>query len=381
MPSRLFILSLLLLSCHALVAQESPWQAGGYVKNLQVWNFTGDKNSLINGGFFHNRLRLKYVPDTTWTFNLELRNRLFYGEWVRFQPGWAEQLDADPGWMDLSFVPVDRSALLGSVIADRLWAQWQRGRWEVRLGRQRINWGMALTWNPNDWFNAWNFLDFDYEERPGNDALRVRYQYGELRTAELALSPADSARGWIGALRLGGNTRQYDWQVLAGVYRNRLAAGIGWAGPLGDWGFKGEASVFHPLDAGVTSVSAAAGVDVTVGGDWFLNGGFLVNSRGKGRINNLEQLAQTTLSPDNLMPGKFSLLAGASHQFTPLWTGSLTAVYSPNGHLLIAVPSAAWSVAPNWDLDFTGQLFWYENEKKDLVNAVNALFLRTRWSF
>lgn len=380
------ILPAYLLAVGLLGAQtpgESPWLWKGYVKNLQQWAFTGDRGSLVNGGFFHNRLILRYTPDTTWSFDAELRNRLFYGEWVRLQPGMAGTLDADAGLVDLSFVPVKRPALVGSVIADRLWAQWQRGRWTLRMGRQRIHWGKTLIWNPNDWFNAWNFLDFDYEERPGADALRVQYQAGLFSQWELAVSPARHAKNAVGALRLGGHTGRFDWQALAGVYRNRLAAGAGWAGDVGESGFKGEISVFHPLDstAGETSVSATAELNMLFGGAWFVNAALLINSNGLGGNTNLLRLTQTNLAPDNLMPGKVFLLASANWTATDLIQFSTTAIYSPNGHLIILVPTAAWSVAQNWDLDLTGQLFWLENGFGNLENAGNALYLRTRWSF
>ena len=362
---------------------ESPWLWKGYVKNLQQWAFTGERNSLVNGGFFHNRLALRYTPDTVWTFDAELRNRLFYGEWVRLQPGLALRLDADAGLVDLSFVPVERSALVGSIVADRLWAQWQRQRWTLRLGRQRIHWGKALIWNPNDWFNAWNFLDFDYEERPGADALRVQYQAGLFSQFELAVSPARHAKNLVGALRYGWHTGSFDWQALAGVYRNRLAAGAGWAGDVGQAGFKGEVSVFQPIDstAGETSVSATAEMNITRGSSWFFSSALLINSNGLGGATDLLRLTQTNLSADNLMPGKLSFLASASYAITDLIQASCTAIYSPNGHLVILVPTAAWSVAENWDIDLTGQLFWLENANGNLDNAGNAVYLRVRWSF
>lgn len=361
----------------------SAWTWKGYVKNLQQWAFTGERNTLVNGGFFHNRLVLRYAPDTVWTFDAEVRNRLFYGEWVRLQPGLADGLDADAGLVDLSFVPVKRPALVGSIVADRLWAQWARGRWTLRLGRQRIHWGKALIWNPNDWFNTWNFLDFDYEERPGADALRLQYQAGLFSQFDLAVSPARQAKNWVGALRFGGHSGRFDWQALAGVYRNRLAAGIGWAGDLGQAGFKGEVSVFQPVDstAGVSSISATAEMNLALGSSWFLNAGLLVNSNGLGSSANLFQLTQTNLSADNLMPGKVSFLASASCAITDLLQAACTAIYSPNGQLIILVPTASWSVAENWDLDLTGQLFWLENTNGNLDNAGNVVYLRVRWSF
>ncbi len=363
--------------------EVSPWTWKGYVKDLQQWSFTGEPNSLVSGGFFHNRLILRFAPDTVWTFDAEVRNRLFYGEWVRFQPGLAAGLDVDAGLVDLSFVPVNRQALVGSVVADRLWAQWQRRQWTLRLGRQRIHWGKALIWNPNDWFNAWNFLDFDYEERPGSDALRLQYQAGLFSQFDLAVSPARQVKNAVAALRFGGHTGSFDYQALTGVYRNRLAAGIGWAGDVGQAGFKGEVSVFQPIDstAGHTSVSATTEINMTFGNSWFVNAGLLLNSNGLGGNTDLLRLTQTNLSADNLMPGKVSFLASASTSITTLLQTSCTAIYSPNGHLIILVPTAAWSVAENWDIDLTGQLFWLENLNGNLGNAGNVVFLRVRWSF
>lgn len=364
-------------------ATVSPWQIRGYVKNMQVWSFSCDENSLLSGGFFHHRLQVRWAPQGPWSLQADVRNRLFYGEWVRVQPFLADQLDQDNGLMDLSFMPVERPALVGSMIIDRLYGQYQHGRWQLRLGRQRINWGMALTWNPNDWFNAYNFLDFDYEERPGNDALRVQYQTGGFGNLELALSPGRDPERWIGALRFGSHTGRFDWQALAGVYRNQLALGGGWAGDLGQMGFKGEMSLFQPLqqDSLETALSATLSLDYLSSDQLFLTGGLLINSNGRGGATDLLRLSETNLSPANLMPGKLSFLASAGYPFTPLLNGGLTTVYSPNGHLLIAVPTLGWSVAENFDLDLVGQLFWLEEPGMGFGNAGNGVYLRGRWSY
>ena len=70
---------------------------------------------------------------------------------------------------------VDNSNVVLSVIADRFYYQFAAEKLELRLGRQRINWGINTTWNPNDIFNSYNIYDFDYEEREGSDAIRLKY--------------------------------------------------------------------------------------------------------------------------------------------------------------------------------------------------------------
>ena len=45
---------------------------------------------------------------------------------------------------------------------------------------------------------------------------------------------------------LKANKWNYDFQFLAGNYREELALGLGWAGGTAGIGFKGEMTYFHP---------------------------------------------------------------------------------------------------------------------------------------
>ena len=51
---------------------------------------------------------------------------------------------------------------------------------------------MNLAWNPNDIFNTYNLLDFDYEERPGSDAIRIQYYLGDFSKIEVAAKKGSS---------------------------------------------------------------------------------------------------------------------------------------------------------------------------------------------
>ena len=62
----------------------------------------------------------------------------------------------------------------------------------MRIGRQRINWGVNLAWNPNDLFNAYSLIDFDYQERSGVDAIRFQYYTGEMSSIEFAIQPGEN---------------------------------------------------------------------------------------------------------------------------------------------------------------------------------------------
>ena len=59
------------------------WELRGYVKNMQTLSWAGPQKRSQTDGFIHNRLIFKYKPDSNWTIDAELRNRLFYGEGSR----------------------------------------------------------------------------------------------------------------------------------------------------------------------------------------------------------------------------------------------------------------------------------------------------------
>jgi hypothetical protein len=87
------------------------------------------------------------------------------------QAGYAESLESDKGWMDLSwYLATGKRVALNSTF-DRLLVTFEKESWNVLLGQQRINWGQTLVWNPNDIFNTYSFFDFDYVERPVCDAF------------------------------------------------------------------------------------------------------------------------------------------------------------------------------------------------------------------
>src|SRR5690606_36400281 len=124
----------------------------------------------------------------------------------------------------------------------RLWLEYKKATWNIRVGRQRINWGITNTWNPNDLFNSYNLLDIDYEDRPGSDAVKGQYLVNNLSNIEVAV--AGTRQRPIAAAKYSTNYRNYDLQWNAGLYQNRFTAGFGWAGRIKDAGFKGEVQYY-----------------------------------------------------------------------------------------------------------------------------------------
>ena len=367
------------------IAEEKParFQVQGYLKDLQTAAFGPEKGSLYTGNLLHNRLNFKYQVSSTLSARLELRTRLFWGEQVRFTPGFAQLADYENGIMDLSWTPVEKPALVGHVIIDRLSLNWQNEYWDITLGRQRINWGITTAWNPNDLFNAFNFFDFDYEERPGSDALRVRYSRDGMSGFDVAVSKGKAAETTTAALQYHFNSKGYDLQVLGAWYQNDLALGCGWAGNIGDAGFKGEATWFQPRSnfgdtTGTLSLTLES--NYTFESGWYLGGAYLYTGSGYSSPNALNLLNTQQLSAKRLMPFKHSVLAQSAKQITPIFMTNLSVIYCPGPDALIIFPVLTYSLNDNWDLNLVAQSFFIPAGKR-FKNEGNSLILRLKWGF
>jgi hypothetical protein len=252
----------------------------------------------------------------------------------------------------------------------------------VTLGRQRINWGMNTVWNPNDIFNAYNFLDFDYEERPGNDAIRVRHYPKENSTLEFAWKPGRRSDEHIASMLYRWNRKKYDWQLLGGIYNADLVVGAGWAGSIGESGFKGELSYFHPYrqladSSGVLSASVM--MDHTFSSGWYLSGSVLYNGSPSGALGS-GGIYSSNLSAKSLFPFRYSFYLGTLKNLGTLWNLSTAIVFSPEHASLIIFPAISCNAGERLDVDLTVQAFLARMQGAYGMQG-GAVYLRGRWSF
>lgn len=361
--------------------KEQQLFISGYVKNLHEFSFVHSLEGLQWTTFLHNRVNLKYIPSDKITVRVELRSRLFYGDNVQNLSGFSNFISQDNGMVDLAWNVIDNENILFNATVDRVLMNYKNGDWDVTLGRQRINWGMNLAWNPNDIFNTYNLLDFDYEERPGSDAIRIQYYLGDLNKVEVAAKKGRGKDDYIMAAMYKFNRGTYDIQIITGIYQKDWVVGAGWAGNVENAGFKGEITYFVPYKVYLNSenvLSASVSVDYGFKNGLYINGSILYNSTDNDVLNRLGTLVNTNLSAKNLMPFEVSSFLQLIKEFTPIFKGTLSTIYSPKNHSVIVIPSVGYSLATNWELDITGQSFF---EFKDYKTLGNSFFIRLRWSF
>lgn len=379
---RFLYTSILLLVIFTQSSAQQKLHFSGYTKDLISAVHVADAGTSWDN-LLHNRSQLVWNIDTAWTLRADLRTRLFIGDQSQ-SPVFDELIEAEANdVIDLSIgTHIGSKGYVHSYL-DRLFVQYTKDKLEIRAGRQRINWGINTLWNPNDLFNAYAFTDFDYEERPGSDAISMRYYTGNLSSIEVVGKLGNDERDGVIAALWRTHAGKYDFQFLGGYLTNseHVVIGGGWAGSIKNWGFKGEGSVFIP-SAADESVAGS----VSIGGDYVFASGLLIGVGGLyntlGRTSGtLDDLFAFELSARNLYPFRWTLNTSAAWSFHPLVSGSMTAVYSiASSHPLFLSPAFTWSVKQNFDIDLVGQLV-FNSASGRYRSPIQAGFLRVKWSY
>jgi hypothetical protein len=371
------------LSVNVLAQDSTVVTLSGYIKDLQTFSFVRNSDSIFLTNLIHNRINFSLQRGSHFFFNAGLRNLIYTGDQVKYTPNFSKVLSHDNGYMDLTNTWVKTNSLLFISTFDRLNIGWNFRNGSIRIGRQRINWGINTAWNPNDIFNTYNFLNFDYTERPGTDAVKVQYNFKNQSNIEFAISPGKNDSSLVAALKYGFNKWGYDFQFIGGNYKTDIVAGLGFAGNINDAGWKTEVSYFQPRNdlRSAGDISISSGIDYGFSNGWYLNGSFLFNSAASNQLNTVGQLMSFQLTPKMIMPSHLNFLFQTAKTFTPLFTSNFSIAYSPKINLLILLPSLTYSIAENWDLDLVIQSFFSKNSEGDFRTLGNSVNLRVKWSY
>ena len=384
-----FILtSILYFICTTVIAEKdstkTPWmELNGYIKDIQSTYFIQKIDSNASMNLIHNRLNFKFTISPKISARLEIRNRIFYGEQVKLIPNFGKTINEYNGLLNLSHLWIDEKSFVAHSVIDRMLVQYADEKWDIKIGRQRINWGINNIWNPNDIFNAYNFLDFDYEERPGNDAIRIQRNLNNNSVLEFAYKPGKYKDEHTAAFLYKVNKWNYDFQFLGGIYQTDYVLGGGWAGNIKEAGFKGEFSYFIPKRntfETLETVSFSIMADQTFENDWYVSIAGLYNSNPTNVFAASESFNNSNLSAKLLFPFRYNFYTTIMKTISPIASCNFSFIYSPEKNTLILVPTYAWNVATNFDLDFIAQSFFAE-QNNSYKNLITEIYIRGRWSF
>jgi len=389
MIKKLTIITILIaLSLSNFAQDEIPkqrnWTLNGYVKYMQTISFQEIDKDWVTDNVLHNRLNFNWNINNNFTFNAQMRNRVFYGETVTDFSQYPDIVNQETGYFDLSFIVFEGKSVFMQSTFDRFYLDYNIKNVQITIGRQRINWGQTFVWNPNDLFNSYNFFDFDYEEKPGSDAVRIQFYPSYSSKLDLVVKVDNNSKVTAAGL-YRFNHWSTDIQVLAGYYAETdYVLGAGFSGSLFKGGLRGEVSYFHPKDnfSDTTgTIVMSLGYDYTFKNSLMIQFEGLYNGYGKKSSDfNMLDFYFMQLTPQNLSLTEFSFMGQVTYPFTPLFNGTFSAMYSPNDKSLYLGPSLNYSIKDNFELSFFTQYFTSETPVDEGGKGV-FLYWRIRWSF
>ncbi len=337
-------------------------------------------NKTYFDNLIHNRLNFSWIPSDHITTSLEIRNQLMWGETVRNIPFYEELVSRDNGWVDLSTNLFSGDSYVLNSMIDRLWLDYTKDKWQVRIGRQRVNWGMTMIWNPNDIFNAYSYFDFDYPERPGIDGIRLQY-YTSFSSSLEAVLKADHENRVSTAVRYRFNKWNYDFQTLAGYYNEEdWVFGLGWAGQIEGAGFYGELTYLVPTTRREEAIFISSiGANYTFKNSLMLQTEILYSSNINNDDFSFFDFYTMNASVKTLSISNYSLFGSASYPLTPLLSTSLACMWYPGVNAGYMGPSLEYSLRDDLYLSYFGQVFQGKEDNSKVTYLMN--YVRLKWNF
>ncbi len=352
----------------------------GYVKDLSTVSIPSFNGDWTFDNFIHGRLNFKWYLSNSITIKVEARNRIFFGESIKHNPEYVKQVNASLDYIKLGGQVAKGNSYLLNTFFDRANITWDKNKWQVIIGKQRINWSKSYVWNPNDIFNAYSFFDFDYEERRGTDAALVKYSINNISSIEAASNLEQNFDRTTTAAKYNFNLKEYDFQFIGGKYQTNIVFGAGWAGQIKRAGFKGEAKYFQPYKSDTTKSTLVADVsfDYT-----FPN---TLNFRLETIYNSNPLKAQSTLlflqpvTANRLTFSNFSLFLAGGHEITPLIKAGINGIVYIDDKSFFVNPTLNLNLTENIELLIAAQTFG-GSKHGTFSNVGSYVFTRLKWSF
>jgi len=384
------------LLCGLLVSSTIYAQIPG-MKPAKKWDLNGYVHASLQGTKVDNagklfdqqinqRFNFEYRFSDSLRFNVGMRNRLFAGDSLQIEY-FSKIIEHDPGYLDLSINWLENDNVVVNSQFDRLYLDWREGDWQVRLGRVRVNWGMATIWNANDIFNTYSIYDVDYIERSGSDAVQVSRRLGFASSAELVFQPDEDSELNSFAGRYLFNHEGWDMQLITGKSKFDQVLATGFAGAVSGAGIRGEFTWFSPTQDEwqgkdlLTSTVSTLELDYSFSSEsnWYMHSAILHISQPQ-KIDNALLYLTAPLSARTLSFTRFTWYADIGFDITPLSRFLFLSSYYQDGSYFIGATNT-YSLSDNWELAAIVQRFDGSENSVFGQSASLFAFLQINWGF
>lgn len=365
----------------------------GYLKNTLSNSKSPFSDDRLTDNLLQLRLNTRTYFSTSAKIILEGRVRYLNGKSLSLNPLMKGMLVNTYNLFSMQTELQSGSNSWSHAEIDRLYFDFQKNKLQITIGRQRVAWGTSWVWNITDLFNPLSVLDFDYEERPGQDAIRLQYFVDEISRVDFAFSPATTGKNSILALQYSLNKWDYDFYFLGALRSEQLLGGIAWAGDISGAGFRGEATIterpekyfitpaiigYNKPEFSKTQFSGVLSFDYTFPNSFYIHSEFLYNNLGS--IRNAKLFSTDAQNWGMLSPARFSVYQEFAYNISPLVRSTIFAIYNPDDKSVVIMPNIIWSAIENLDLSFVALLF-DGSEPSEFGDYGKSFYARVKYSF
>lgn len=364
---RWLLATLLLLAAaaaHAADPAERQWS--GSLRSLNLAGGEAPADLFPGYELSSTRLRLehRWSPMANWHTESALDYQLLGTDPDGVIPlpgnGVNRRLDLDHAWRHAD-------AWAGRLQVDRLNFTWSAGHFDASFGRQAIGFGRIAIASPLDIIAPFPPDAIDTEVRPGVDALRGTWHYGQDGQLGAVAVFGDKQRHDSYLLTWSDNHAGIDLLGLAGELRSRPVLGLGLAGSLGTLGLKAEVAGYHGTRVGAAGGDRDRHFAIAALEGWyrFDNGltllvEYLYNGPGSSNPADYPLVAVAAPAREGLatLLGRDYLLAAPSIELHPLVTLNGLLIWNLGDDSFLVRPALDISLADNLALE----LFWTVTE-------------------
>lgn len=384
---KFIFLFLVILFAHTF-AQD--FQLGGYTKYLLSSYKIQNINENLIDHTFHSRINLKYFVSDYFTLSAGIRDRMIVGESIEKIPGYVNDISKDEYSLKLSSFIWKEKKSINFIEVDRLWYDFNFEKIQLSFGRQRIAWGTSWVWNITDLFNPLSILDFDYEERPASDAIRLQYFPSVNSKIDFATKFGKERKDFTSAIQFYYNQWEYDFYFLVGYHRLRPVVGFSWSGDILDAGFRGEALASPPPNQTKfnsqnnfsnekrVQLSVVLSLDYTFENSFYIHSELMFNNIGKSEKIGL--FVKDAMDIGMLSASKINLFYQLGYNLSPLSRIDLITLHNPIDNSFAVLPTFSYSIIENLDLSLIS-LFTEGDDFDEYSPDSKMFFLRLKYSF
>lgn len=313
----------------------------GYYKNL---NFAS--NRATNNDFFLadlNRVRTEWDARFWKILSAKLiwDNEFIGGNYVNTEEFASRQAQRDVPYLNMDYELVRKKDFFYGQNFYRAYLQLDPGFFTLKVGRQKIDWGVMRLFSPVDLFTRIPIFDVEKEERVGTTAANLTVPMGS-KTRINPVYAFDSRwdRSRLGA-RLTQTVGHFDLSASGGRFLRDTVIGFDISGDVKKAGVRGELSYDHAA-VGRNFVQFSAGIDYGFENTFYFALEYLFNGQGTNNLAALPVFPPTANQIRTVHKNFIGLRT--KYDITPIWFFTMETVVDVNGASLFLNPETKYSI-------------------------------------